>query len=858
MNVFKLRTAALIATSVIIVLRASATETVSTVKEVEFNDQFLFANSEGKKININRFSKGNPVLAGVYNVTLYVNKKAEYSGNVEFKDNGTDIAEPCITSALMQHMELNTEELDNRPSDPETCNDLTALFPGTQINFDSAEQRLDISVPQIYVVSRPRGYVDPSLWDSGINAAMLSYDLNAYSSTNRDDTSQTLHAGLNYGVNLGAWRLRSRGSANWTADDGADYESQDLYVQRDIPALKSQMVMGDTYTSGETFDSISLRGVRLYSDDRMKPGASSGYVPVVRGVAKSNAKVTIRQNDNVIYQNTVPQGAFAISDYNPTGSGTDLDVTVEEADGSKSYFSVPFSSVTQLLSPGDSRWDIGLGELADDTSIERTRVATSTGYYGLSNLLTVYAGFEYTDTDYAAGLLGVAVNTPAGALAVDVTQSRTDVDGTGTQEGQSYRVTFSKLLEATDTSLNVAGYRFTTKNYYSLQDAASLASELKHERQSNDPDPWKNLNREKNEIQVNINQPLHDGEQNYGSVYLTGSWQDYWDNAKTTSQYSLGYSNSFRWLNYNISIQRAYNEYGEEDDRAFVSVSIPLNNLLGHSESPGGFNTLNSSASTDFKGNSQTDMSVGGNTADNLYSYSMNISSSQSTGGSLNQIGGYGSYNSPYGPVSVSLSANDDSGQQYSFGNSGGVVLHEGGITLTPGNLGANSTIALIQAKGAKGARLNNGDGVIDGSGYAVMPSLSPYRENTVGLNIDTLETDVEMENTSTTVIPRDGAVMKVNFTTNAGRSMVLELQRTDKGFIPLGADVYDSKNRAIGSVGQAGRAYIRGGDDAGELYVRWGSTPEEQCHVSYRIPEDPQKVGLTILLPGLQCQPAQ
>jgi len=829
----------------------------SAPEVVEFNDQFLFNAGNGRQINVDRFTKGNPVLPGVYNVNIYINDRQEYNGEVLFKENGTEIATPCITHKLL--MQLKLENSENpiaavEPVDEATCYDLGALFPGAQLHFDSAEQRLDISLPQIYASRVPRDYVDPSLWDSGVNAAMLSWDINAYSAKNDGETSQSLYAGINSGFNLGAWRFRSRGAAHWSNEESGDYDHQELFVQRDIPVIKSQFVIGDTYTSGDTFDSVSLRGMRLYSDDRMKPASTTGYAPVVRGMANSNAKVTIRQNDNIIYENTVPPGPFAITDLNPTGYGSDLDVTVEESDGSKTHFSVPFSSVTQLLRPGDALWEFGIGKLNEDSSSGDTRVVTATGYYGLNNIFTGYSGFEVTDTDYYAGLAGIALNTAIGAFAFDVTHSHAEFETAGTLEGQSYRLTYSKLLELTDTSLNVAAYRFSTKNYYSLSDAAQLEDDIREAEYDKNGSTLQNFEHEKNEIQININQPLRVDEEDYGAVYLTGSWQSYWNSTKTTSQYSLGYSNSLGWASYNISLQRAYNEWGEEDDRAYISLSLPLDRLLGHETTQGGFNTLNTSASTDFKGNNQTDMSISGNSANNLYSYSVNTSLSQSDSGDLQQIGGYATYNSPWGPFSGSVSVNGDNGQQYSLGNSGGIVLHSGGLTLSPGNLGVNSTIALVQAKGAKGTRMSNGDGQIDDNGYAVIPWLSPYTENSIGLNIDTLENDIEIENTSSMAIPRDGAVILVNFATDEGRSVLLELIRSDKGFIPLGADVYDSKNNLVGSVGQAGRAWVRGIDQTGVLSVRWGRAADEQCQVNYQISAEPRTIGKSILLQNQEC----
>lgn len=123
--------------------------------------------------------------------------------------------------------------------------------------------------------------------------------------------------GLRYGLNMGPWRLRSRGSLNWNKDTGSEYNNQDVYLQRDITALKAQMVIGDSYTRGDAFDSFSLSGIRMYNDDRMLPMGSSNYAPVIRGVANSNAKVTVMQSGNKIYETTVPPGRSRLTTLAP-------------------------------------------------------------------------------------------------------------------------------------------------------------------------------------------------------------------------------------------------------------------------------------------------------------------------------------------------------------------------------------------------------------------------------------------------------------------------------------------------------------------------------------------------------------
>lgn len=61
---------------------------------------------------------------------------------------------------------------------------------------------------------------------------------------------------------------------------------------------------------------------------------------------------------------------------------------------------------------------------------------------------------------------------------------------------------------------------------------------------------------------------------------------------------------------------------------------------------------------------------------------------------------------------------------------------------------------------------------------------------------------------------------------------MLMELMRDDGGFIPLGADVQTDQGVSVGSVGQAGQAWIRGIEDKGTLNIVWGNEPGTSCTV--------------------------
>ncbi|EAR9308083.1 outer membrane usher protein [Salmonella enterica subsp. salamae] len=839
----------------------TATKAVPETEEtVEFNDQFLF--NSGANIDVSRFANGNPILAGTYRVKVNLNNKLKITSEVTFKENGTPRASACITPLLLSQAGVDTKTISNDydADDNASCVDIKKYYPTASANYDTGTQALDLSFPQIYIVKRPAGYVDPSLWENGVPAALVSYDMNAWHSEGNGSTSDTAYAGLRYGLNMGPWRLRSRGTLNWNKDSGSTYSSQDIYLQRDITPLSAQMVLGDSYTRGDAFDSFSLRGARMYNDDRMLPMGSSSYAPVIRGVANSNAKVTVTQSGNKIYETTVPPGAFEINDLSTTGYGNDLLVTVEEADGSKRTFTVPFSSVTQMLRPGASRWDIGVGELNNDSLIDKPQVGYAQYYYGLNNTFTGYIGAQYTDMDFYAGLLGLAMNTRIGAFAFDITQSHAKIDDLGTLRGQSYRLTYSKMVEATDTSFNVAAYRFSTEDYLSLDDAASLRDNVKqqkyeHQAYSSSTALYADYQRTKNQVQVSINQPLHTSDATYGSLYVSGTWQDYWNGDSSTSDYNLGYNNSFAYGSYSISLQRSYDQNGAKDDSIYLSVSIPLSVFSTDYSQSGGFSNINMGLHSDMKGGTSFNSTASGNTKNNDISYSVSASSSGGNYGNLNQVSGFGSLNSSYGPLGVSASFGDDNSKQYSATYSGGLVLHSGGIAFAPGSIGDADALALVKASGAKGAGVGYGNSEIGSSGYGIMPYMSAYRENRVSLDISTLESDVEVKNTSAVTVPRSGAVVLVNFETDEGRSLILELQRSDKGFIPLGADVLNEKNEPIGTVGQAGQAYVRGVEDQGVLRVVWGSGKESACTVHYQVTENTTKAGLTPVLSNQVCQ---
>ena len=197
---------------------------------------------------------------------------------------------------------------------------------------------------------------------------------------------------------------------------GTHYQSLQTNLQRSIAPWKSKLVIGDAYTDGALFDSVSFRGVQVSSDDRMYPESLRGYAPTLYGMASSNAVVRVLQGGNVIYETNVAPGPFEINDLYPTGYGEDLEVEVTESNGRQHVTRVPYTAPVNALRPGSTRYSLTLGQYRDVWERRAAPLFEGTLSHGFTNVFTIYAGVQ-ASTGYTAGLIGVALNTGFGDWA---------------------------------------------------------------------------------------------------------------------------------------------------------------------------------------------------------------------------------------------------------------------------------------------------------------------------------------------------------------------------------------------------------------------------------------------------------
>ncbi|WP_232428864.1 fimbria/pilus outer membrane usher protein [Burkholderia ubonensis] len=819
-----------------------------------FDDSMLMHGPGTTPIDTTPFERPNGVVPGRYRVDLVVNGQWRGVEDVTFGPGEGGDVRPCYDRAMLQRAGVDLDRSargqdSSAPSNPMPdgviCEPPSRYVPGAEFSFDQAEQKLYLTAPQFYMrLASQSTYVDPSNWTNGVPAALLNYNANLFTTRSSGYAFTQLYTGLAMGANAGPFRIRHNGNLTWTQHGGTRYQRGNVYAQTDLPAWHAQLLAGESSTSGEFFDAVSFRGVQIASDDRMLPDEQRYYAPVVRGVAQSNAKVSIYQRGYLVHETTVAPGPFAIDDLQAMSYGGDLNVTVTEANGETRSFVVPFATTVQLLRPGVTRFSAMAGRAIDvGSDIGTQYVGQFTVQRGLNNVVTAYGGGALTGR-YQSMLVGVALNTAIGGIAADVTIARTQPVGGERMNGSSIRVSYSKNLPNSGTNFSLLAYRYSTKGYVGLRDALLLNGASGQERLT---DTFPRL---RNRVDLNVSQQVGRA----GNIYANGSALSYWAGRGQTLGFTLGYSTQWRDVTLTASVQRVRNlsagapsfAGGAGSTLASVSVSIPLG--PNSRRAP----TFNTTVTHDSNVGTSAMAGLSGRFGErNDGSFTL---SSSYDGGNRASSGSFGiGYRSPVATFAANVGLGRGY-QQASASAMGGVVLHPGGLTPGP-TLG--ETVGIVRAPDARGAAVANTDARVNRFGYAIVPSLVPYQLNKVDIDPKDVPDDVEMKTVSRSVAPRAGSVVMLSYDTLKARALLIDAQTEDGRPLPFAARAFDVRTGTLlGSVGQGSRLFVRSTANDGQIRVEWGPQADQQCTIDYAVPAE-QRSGSGYAMLTRVCRPS-
>ncbi|HCH50933.1 MAG TPA: fimbrial biogenesis outer membrane usher protein [Proteus sp.] len=817
----------------------------------EYFDPAFISGNEDSQLDLSFYSKDGDISPGDYLVSVSVNEKVMPEKMVKFVLNKEYKLVPVFTPNQLKALGVDVENvpaLKNLPKEAPIEN-IIALIPDYRATFITSDLKLKLSFPQLIMKNKSEREVDPTLWDEGIPALLFNYSLMGTSSHTSGANMKNVLAQVFGGMNLQAWRFRFNYFGNYNKYDGhgnsntgTNNNFNNVRLYRDIKSLKSTLQLGEIMPVLSIFESFPFKGISLSSNEEMIPQSQRGFAPVITGYANSNALVLVKQNGNTVYQTYVSPGPFKIDDLRQTQLSGELEVFIQEADGSIRKQMIASSSLPIMEREGAFKYEVSAGQYNASGS-EKSKFALGTFSYGLHNNITLYGGAMGGNT-YMSSVVGIGTSLGTlGAISFDATTSRAKLNGIDDwKNGQSYRVRYAKNMLSTGTTFDLAAYRYSTKDYYSFNDA-NLIDE-------NGLLSWGRAKR-KNNFQVSISQQLG----RYGSLILSGNREDYWNSHEVNKRVSLSYNATLKGVSYFVTynIEKRKDEYNNwpEDRRLSIGMQVPFS--IFNPSTLAEKSSLSYAINTGNHGNTTQNIGLRtslledrlGISVDQDYSKDKNTNNNSNL--NINYVGevsnsalGY-SYSNDYNTLSGSLN--------------GGIIAHPYGVTLAR-YVGA-SPLALVEAEQAAGTKVNSGIGTINNRGFALVPIGNAYNKNPVSLDIYSLPNNVEVDNSIHQLYPTKDAVVYTKFNTKVGYQVIMTLMRQHKP-LPFGALVSvvgDETNTSV--VGDNGEAYLAGLASQGQLTVRWGNDAQQTCQVNYTLPIEsaPQDKNTPVIEYTADCQ---
>ncbi len=804
---------------------------VYAADDIQFNTDVLDVHDR-KNIDLSQFSRGGYIMPGTYGMVVHINKNDLPEQQIPFYPPQDDPngSRACINKALVEQLGLKEGVMkDLRWWHQGECLDESSVA-GMEMRGDLATSALYLNIPQAFLEYTAENWDPPSRWDEGIPGLLFDYNLNAQSQHQQHSGTRSYNLSGNgtAGANLGAWRLRAdwQGSLSHQTGSGQPTDKRldwsRYYAYRALPALRSKLTLGEGYLDSGMFDSFRFAGASLVSDDNMLPPNLRGYAPEVVGVAKTNAKVIISQQGRVLYETSVAAGPFRIQDINDAVSG-ELNVRVEEQDGTVQEFVMNTASIPYLTRPGSVRFKLAAGKPSDwEHRSQGPLFGTGEFSWGVSNGWSLYGG-ALAGGDYNALSLGLGRDLMAfGALSFDVTQSRARLpQEDGALSGGSYRLSYSKSFDEYDSQVTFAGYRFSEQDFMSMSEYL-------------DARYYGNRNGSGKEMYtITFNKQFRD----WGlSSYLNYSHETYWDRP-ANDRYNLTLSRYFdigRFRNLSLSLSAYRNQYnGMKDDGAYLSLSMPW----------GERSTL--SYNTTVNRNDTTNRVSYYDRLDERSNYQLSAGTSRSGA----NASGYYSREGDIARLSANASYQEGRYSAVGLSAQGGMTLTaEGGALHRSGMAGGTRMLIDTQGVAEVPVRGYGRTSRTNAWGKAVIGDVSSYYRNKASIDLNQLGDNAEATISVVQATLTEGAIGYRQFDVIAGAKAMAVIKLADGSEPPFGATVLNGRKQETGIVNDGGSVYLSGIQPGEAMTVRWNGAA--QCEVRMPSPLPAEMLMNTLLLP--------
>lgn len=754
----------------------------------------------------------NVIKPGLYNVDIYINGLFIGTNDIKFTIDKQSVEQdrgiPCLFLSDMQDWGMDISRIKARKNQDDKC--VFVAENNIKIKFNINNRKLNIRVPQFFLLKNKNEMPPIKTWDDGISAALLNYNFGERKSNYNSYEYSYKWARLTPGFNFGLWRFRNNSYLDKSTFTATQWHNESSYIERGFYKMKSRIVIGKKVTPGDIFNSLPFTGVMFGTDEDMVPSSDKQYSPLVSGIARTSARVEVKQNGYTVSNINVPPGPFELSDIPQIQNGGNLDITVWESDGTRQQFIVPYQVPAIALHQGYLNYNIMAGRYSSAYRANQNSISQITLMYGLPAGISGYGGVQI-GKNYQSAALGVGKSLGnLGGLSLDTSHSRANYS-TKNSKGQMWRLRYNNTLDKTNTSLGISHSLFGS----SYIDAGSYFEEA-------------NRNYLLFTDRVSTNVQLTQSLAQLGVISLTFQMQE--NKKKNNSDnYRVSWSENFKYFNIGINWENRKIFYTRErkfykENVLSINLTMPLEASLGN----------NLQATWDFISRSnkihEQQYGLKGQSFDRQLIWSLSESYRKNRNTYLSSAANM-EWNGTYGKIRANY-VRSRNYQDIGFSIDGGMILHGNGLTI--GQPFTNS-VALAEALGAPAVKVIGLPGIrTDLRGYTLFPNLNNYQRNSIKIDTTSLSNQVEILSSEKQVIPTKGAIVKVKFNTIIGFKALVKIKDTSGSYLPLGAKVYiKGKENVAGLIDDEGSVYLSGLDKNSQITVNY---KDKKCTID-RLP---------------------
>ena len=646
-----------------------------------------------------------------------------------------------------------------------------ASLPGAQVDYDTANQRLNLMVPvdllnvASSVLNSEQHGVPQATTSPGL---LLNYDLYA-SRGNGGSGSLSSFTELRAFGNAGLFDSSFLMQATHGTGTGWNAKSVrlDSFWRRSFPEQMLTVTVGDTLTSALDWSRPTrIAGVQLARNFALQPYRITTPIPVFMGQATTPSDVELYVNGMQQYSGKVDPGPFEVHG-SPviTGSG-EAQVVLTDAFGRATTLDFPFYTTDQLLQAGLSDWSVSLGMVRQGYGIRsfdygHEPTASGTWRYGVGNRLTAKLHGEAIAGLTNAGAGGVLLLGQAGVLHGSLAHSSNRAGGGSLGNiGYSWRSgPFNLSLDSTRTH---GQWRDVASRYGSLPPRVS----------------------ERALVGVSS---AHAGS--FSVSYLNLRFPD-----QPGSRYASGFwSRAFGRLAMNLSLNQNLDQHS--DRSVFLGLSLSLDSHLqvgGSAQHDRGRTRFNVNAAQPIPG-------------DGGFGWRSQAQFGDGSHGGLAEAG----YRGRYGEVRGGISANG--GSNYGYADVTGSLVLMGGHAFAARRI--DNAFAVVSTDGIAGVPVkleNRLIGHTDEDGMLLVTPLNAWQNNALGIDPMDLPADVHIDRVKTIATPRDSGGTLVDFGITPIRAASIILVDEAGKPLPVGSPVRLAGQADHGAmVGYEGIVYL-------------------------------------------------